>query len=120
MGVARPRLAAASLAVLLVMSTAPPTVLANHFADHPPGDQGLDVSEEKVFEKALRLLLDNRDVDLVITMRRGQKPREGCRRRGTVYWVYAARGTICFTRRASGRAWTFDVQVVKGKNPISK
>ena len=119
--VLRRRVAAATLTVLLLATTSPPApVLANHFAGHPVGDQGLNASEEKVFTKALRLLLTNPDVDLVITMRRAKKPQAGCRKRGTVYWVYAARGTICFTRRVSGRAWKFDVQIVKGKNPISR
>lgn len=86
----------------------------------PLVDQGLNVTEEAAFRKSLRVLLKDPNTDLVITVRRSSKPRAGCRRTGQVYWVYSKRGTICFTRRVSGRAWAFDVQVVSGRNPIRK
>ncbi len=116
---------AAGLRVLmvsaLVLTLMPTTsVLGNHEPKHPVTDQGLNKGEEKVFAKALKLLLANPDVDLVVTLRTKQKKRAGCRRTGDVYWVYSARGTICFTRKAKGRAWKFKVQVVEGRNPIRK
>ena len=83
-------------------------------------DQGLNASEEPAFKRALKVLMKDGFMDLVITVRQKQKPRAGCRKRGTVYWVYSRRGTICFTRKARGSGWRFSVQVVKGKNPVRK
>ena len=83
-------------------------------------DQGLNASEEPAFRKALRLLKKDPDVDHVTTVRSSKKRVGGCKKTGLVYWVYAKRGTICFTRKARGSGWTFSVQVVKGRNPIKK
>ncbi len=83
-------------------------------------DQGLNASEEPAFRKALKLLKTDPNVDSIITVRQSAKPLQGCRKTGTVYWVYAARGTICFTRKPKGAGWRFSVQVVKGKNPLRK
>ena len=105
-------------AALLLAGLPAGPVLGNHQGGHPVGDQGLNKGEEKVFAKALPILLENPDVDLVVTLRTKQKPRSGCLGTGDVYWVYSARGTICFTRAPSGRAWEFDVQILNGKNPI--
>ena len=83
-------------------------------------DQGLNASEEPAFKKALKVLRNDEFADMVVTVRQKQKPRAGCKRRGTVYWVYARRGTICFTRIPKGAGWRFKVQVVKGRNPVKK
>ena len=83
-------------------------------------DQGLNAGEEPAFKKALKLLKKDEFADMVITVRQNQKPRAGCKRKGTVYWVYAKRGTICFTRKPRGAGWRFKVQVVKGRNPLKK
>jgi predicted AlkP superfamily pyrophosphatase or phosphodiesterase len=83
-------------------------------------DQGLNASEEPAFKKALKVLMKDEFVDMVVTVRQKQRPRAGCKRRGTVYWVYARRGTICFTRSPRGSGWRFKVQVVKGRNPVRK
>lgn len=91
--------------------------------DAPPKvfvDQGLNRSEEPAFKRALKTLMNDRFMDLVITVRQKQRPRAGCKKRGTVYWVYSRRGTICFTRRARGSGWRFSIQVVRGRNPIRK
>jgi hypothetical protein len=86
----------------------------------PLVDQGLNPSEEAPFATALKVLLKDRNTDMVVTVRKSRAPRGGCKKRGTVYWVYSKRGTICFTRRNSGAAWRFSVQVVRGRNPIRK
>lgn len=83
-------------------------------------DQGLNASEEPAFKRALKLLKKDKFADMVITVRQKQKPRAGCKKRGTVYWIYAKRGTICFTRKPRGAGWKFKVQVVKGRNPVKK
>ncbi|HWL65286.1 MAG TPA: alkaline phosphatase family protein, partial [Actinomycetota bacterium] len=83
-------------------------------------DQGLNASEEPAFKRSLRVLLKDRFVDMVITVRPRSRPRAGCTKRGVVYWVYAKRGTICFTRAPRGYGWRFSVQVVKGRNPVRK
>ena len=83
-------------------------------------DQGLNASEEPAFKKALKLLMKDEFADMVITVRQNQKRRAGCKRKGTVYWVYARRGTICFTRTPRGAGWRFKVQVVRGRNPLKK
>ncbi|HYI43858.1 MAG TPA: alkaline phosphatase family protein, partial [Actinomycetota bacterium] len=83
-------------------------------------DQGLNPSEEAPFRKSLKTLLKDRDTDMVITVRRSKGARGGCRKSGLVYWVYSARGTICFTRKPKGPRWAYKVQVVRGKNPIRR
>lgn len=83
-------------------------------------DQGLNASEEPAFKRALKVLMKDEFVDMVVTVRQKQKPRAGCKRRGTVYWVYAKRGTICFSRIPRGAGWRFKVQVIRGRNPVRK
>ncbi len=81
-------------------------------------DQGLNRSEERAFKESLKILLKNPDVDMVVTVRPGSKARMGCKKAGDVYWIYSARGTVCFTRAPKGAGWGFSVQVIKGKNPV--
>ncbi|HYN36433.1 MAG TPA: hypothetical protein VEV82_05605 [Actinomycetota bacterium] len=93
---------------------------ANHQPSHPVADQGLtDAGEEQAFAEALPLLLNNPDVDGVLTMRQSTEPREGCTRTGSVYWVYSSRGVICFLRAPQGSGWIFDVQLISGENPFA-
>lgn len=105
----------------LVVGLAQP-VPALHQPTHPQVDQGLsDPGEEQVFARALELLLQEgqRDnLDTVFTLRQQPTPRGGCNLTGSVYWAYARRGTICFTRQVAGEGWTFDVQTVSGVNPL--
>lgn len=83
-------------------------------------DQGLNASEEPAFKRALKVLMKDRFMDLVVTVRPNSRSRGGCEKTGNVYWVYSRRGTICFTRAAQGPGWRFDVQVVSGRNPVRK
>lgn len=118
-GLAVTLLAACVVAAGLI--PAPRPVAAQESAAEPKFvDQGLNASEEQAFRRALKVLMKDRFMDLVVTVRRGQKPRAGCNKSGTVYWVYARRGTICFTRTPRGGGWRYRVQVVKGKNPVRK
>ena len=115
----RKRVFAALLALgMLAATTSPATGL--HAPSHRRVDQGLNASEERAFAKSLRLLLDNRDVDMVVTLRRSASPTGGCKLTGLVYWVYSPRGTICFTRHRQGRAWDFTVRLVAGENPVAR
>lgn len=109
----------AALAAVGLFAAAAGPALGLHAPRHPPADQGLNVSEERAFAKSLRLLLKNEDVDMVVTVRRSSSPADGCDRTGLVYWVYAERGTICFTRRPAGRAWDYDVDLIEGRNPVA-
>lgn len=106
----------------LVLAPAQP-VPALHEPAHPQADQGLtDPGEEQVFARALQLLLQESqkdNVDTIFTVRQQPEPRGGCTLTGTVYWGYARRGTICFTRQVAGEVWSFDVQVVEGVNPLA-
>ena len=100
------------------LALSPPRVVAA--GENVLVDQGLNASEEQAFRKSLKLLKKDPDVDHITTVRSSAKPQGGCRKTGLVYWVYAKRGTICFTRKAKGSGWTYSVQVVKGRNPIKK
>ena len=106
----------------LLLGTAQP-VPALHEPAHPQADQGLtDPGEEHAFARALQLFLGEdqaQNVDTVFTVRQQTAPRGGCPLTGTVYWGYARRGTICFTRQVAGEGWTFDVHVVSGVNPLA-
>jgi predicted AlkP superfamily pyrophosphatase or phosphodiesterase len=111
--------AGALLAVGVVVPA--PEAAGNHEPGHPVQDQGLtDPGEEQVFSDALPQLLDNPNVDTVITMRDGSDPREGCSLSGRVYWAYSERGTICFAAHPVGAGWDFDVQLLAGENPFKK
>ena len=118
---ARARLLPLLAAAVLVIQIAEP-VPALHAPAHAQQDQGLsDPGEEQAFSRALELLLQEsqaQNVDTVFTMREQAAPRGGCPLIGTVYWGYARRGTICFTRQISGEGWTFDVRVLSGVNPL--
>ena len=107
-----------SLLVLASLAVVPSGVVAIHKDGHKRTDQGLNRSEERAFRKSLRALMKNEDVDMVITMRRyafGKCPFDK-----RVYWVYATRGTICFKREAVGRKWRFDVERLRGTNPLKR
>lgn len=110
------------LAVSALLVTVAQPVPALHEASHAQADQGLsDPGEEQAFARALQVLLQEsqqRNVDTVFTFRQQPEPRGGCPLTGTVYWAYARRGTICFTRHVAGEGWTFDVRVVEGVNPL--
>jgi predicted AlkP superfamily pyrophosphatase or phosphodiesterase len=119
---AKPRILAALAAVGLLLALAQP-VPALHTATHPQIDQGLtDPGEEQAFARALQLLLQEdqqQNVDTIFTVRNQSEPRGGCPHTGTVYWGYARRGTICFTRQVAGEGWSFDVRVLDGVNPLA-
>jgi predicted AlkP superfamily pyrophosphatase or phosphodiesterase len=106
------------LPALALLVAAPPAT-GNHEPGHPVQDQGLtDAGEEQVFAEALPLLLDNPNVDTVVTMREDGEPREGCPLSDRVYWAYSSRGTICFAAHVDGEGWAFEVEVVTGENPF--
>lgn len=111
--------AVAAVAAVGLLAVTAGSAVGLHAPGHPEADQGLNASEEKAFARSLRLLLKNRDVDMVVTVRRSSAPAGGCDRTGLVYWVYAERGTICFTRRRAGRAWDYNVDLIKGRNPVA-
>jgi hypothetical protein len=106
----------------LTLSLAPP-VPALHQSEHPQQDQGLtDPGEEQVFARARELFLQENqkdNVDMLLTVRPQSAPLGGCPLSGTVYWAYARRGTVCFTREVAGEGWSFDVRVVAGENPLA-
>lgn len=108
------------LLALALLTAIPVPVSGLHRPGHPRADQGLNASEEQAFARVLPDLLANDDVDVVFTLRRSRRPRGGCPLAGSVYWGYAARGTICFTRERAGAGWTFDVEVVEGVNPLAR
>lgn len=114
-----PRLRAlVSLLVVTSSLTIVPPGEANHKKGHPKPDQGLNRSEEPSFKRSLRALMKNKNVDMVITMRR--YPKGDCPFKKRVYWVYARRGMICFKPKAAGRKWRFDVERLEGKNPLRR
>jgi predicted AlkP superfamily pyrophosphatase or phosphodiesterase len=106
---------------LLAALTGP--VQAAHLPGHPNADQGLtDAGEEQAFARARELLLSEAqapNVDTIFTVREQAAPRGGCPLVGRVYWGYARRGTICFSREPAGEGWDFEVHVVEGENPIA-
>ncbi|MDQ4095160.1 MAG: alkaline phosphatase family protein [Actinomycetota bacterium] len=109
---------AASLLVLASVAGIPADVVATHKKSHKRTDQGLNRSEERAFRKSLRALMENDNVDMVITMRRYEMGK--CPFDKRVYWVYSRRGTICFKRKAAGHNWRFDVERLEGKNPLKR
>ena len=116
------RLRTVFLAVGLLVALTGPAQGA-HAPGHPNADQGLtDAGEEQAFARARELLLQESqapNVDTIFTVREQPAPRGGCPLTGRVYWGYARRGTICFTRQPAGEGWSFDVRVVEGVNPIA-
>jgi predicted AlkP superfamily pyrophosphatase or phosphodiesterase len=106
------------LAAVTGLALMPVDVTATHKKGHRRPDQGLNRSEEKTFKRSLRALMKNENVDMVITMRRYSSGE--CRFSKRAYWVYSQRGTICFKREPDGRRWDFEVQRLKGKNPLAK
>ncbi len=107
------------MAALGILAAAAGPASSLHTRGHPRADQGLNASEERAFVKSLRLLLKNKDVDMVVTVRRSGSSVGGCDRTGLVYWVYAKRGTICFTRHPVGRGWDYNVDLIEGRNPVA-
>ena len=117
----KPALALCALTLVVATATlalVPANVVATHKKGHRPPDQGLNRSEERSFERSLRALMKNKNVDMVVTMRRYHKGK--CPFKKRVYWVYARRGTICFKRKAVGRKWRFEVSKLEGRNPVRR
>jgi predicted AlkP superfamily pyrophosphatase or phosphodiesterase len=112
-----------SLVALGLLLAPAPSIPALHETTHPQADQGLtDPGEEQAFARALQLLLQEdqrQNVDTIFTVRTQTAPRGGCPLTGTVYWGYARRGVICFTRHLAGTGWTFDVRVISGVDPLA-
>ena len=83
------RMRTTSVSIVLVLPVASlalmPEASGNHETAHQD-DQGLtDPGEEQVFSEALPLLIDNPNVDTVVTMRDGSEPLNDCPLSGRVY-----------------------------------
>ncbi len=76
------------------------------FYELPKGDQGINESEEEVFEQSIEVLLENSSIDMVFTKRNDQ------------YEVIAKRGRITFERIIKDNEYQYQVVTQKGENPI--
>lgn len=78
------------------------------FFEPPLEQQGVSDREIPVFERALQALLSDPVVDFVAT------------RRGDVYEVHAARGSVFFRRVRSEGTTGYVLQRIEGENPIGR
>jgi len=78
------------------------------FFEPPLEEQGVSGQEIPVFEQALQALLADPVVDFVAT------------RKGDLYEVHAARGSVFFRRLRSERGTEYLVEKTEGENPIGR